>query len=811
MVGDIFDHSLRITAAALAVGLILAALRVRSGAARHAAWTAVMLVMLTMPLLTAIVPRIEVPVFSRVAFDPEAVGAGDDVAAPVGQRDADLIPTGPMTRSTPSASAVAPTVARAARAPIAWQTLVLGLYLLGVVVLASRLAAGWILAMRLQRTAHPLALNAAAPVLESDAVTTPLTIGILRTSIILPAGWRSWPADTVCTVLSHEEAHVRRRDLLIQFAARINQVVFWFHPLAWWLERQLAVSSEQACDDAVVRAGGEPARYAEILLGIAEQVSHRGRRIAWTAIGMDGSGLLGARVDRLLRGDAVHRRLSLLRRASVAAGCTVVLVIAVACRQQIPAEPLRPDPEVRKQIDANQARAERHKAAVAMTVEEAAALERSLETNPDDVETREKLIIFYDQGGKVTWEEKLAGMRTHGLWRLENLPDTDLWIPNISKRYDPEGYAQATRLWVAQTSKQEATAQTLGRAAAFFGRYDKPIAEELLLRAWRMEPDGPWADRLGDLYARAIVGSVDPVYGVTDADEAASPFAADSRRKLETTDDANVLAAAGRALTMRYSRQAAAVGADLLGRQALERAAAIDPQNPRAQRALADLRQTERSRAIQARLAKETATGGDQFSDSRYEAIAALPDEDRLFYLPGAAESAYLSAEYIDYAAREKELPLIRISSGVPQGQDARVAQERAAAGFARARQFADDALVLAERHRQAARDYHVVYRAHTVLGVLALKDGDLNAAVEHMRTAGEAPISEAGRFTSHFGLRGRLVEYLLRAGERESVVEYLESSADRFQSERARLLADAAQVRAGVMPPSYQYAEARR
>ena len=60
------DISLRIVAAAAAVGLVLVVLRVRSGAARHAAWSAVLLAMLTMPVLMAIVPRVEVPVPSGV-------------------------------------------------------------------------------------------------------------------------------------------------------------------------------------------------------------------------------------------------------------------------------------------------------------------------------------------------------------------------------------------------------------------------------------------------------------------------------------------------------------------------------------------------------------------------------------------------------------------------------------------------------------------------------------------------------------------------------------------------------------------------
>jgi hypothetical protein len=159
-----------------------------------------------------------------------------------------------------------------------------------------------------------------------------------------------------------------------------------------------------------------------------------------------------------------------------------------------------------------------------------------------------------------------------------------------------------------------------------------------------------------------------------------------------------------------------------------------------------------------------------------------------------------MSAEYADYTAREK-----------PDAPGAADARNRAVAGFARAGQFANDALALASKHPQAARENHVVYRAHTVLGVLALKDGDRDAAVAHMRTAAAAELPESGRYTSQLGLRQRLVEYLLRAGERESVAAYLEASADRFPAERARLLEDARHIRTGMMPLSYQHAEARR
>src|SRR5262245_10193496 len=78
------DVSLRSFAAAAAVGLVLAALRVRSGAARHAAWSAVLLTMMTMPALR-MVPRVDVPVPAGVASGFETI-AGD--ASPFLRQDA---------------------------------------------------------------------------------------------------------------------------------------------------------------------------------------------------------------------------------------------------------------------------------------------------------------------------------------------------------------------------------------------------------------------------------------------------------------------------------------------------------------------------------------------------------------------------------------------------------------------------------------------------------------------------------------------------------------------------------------------------
>ena len=68
-------------------------------------------------------------------------------------------------------------------------------------------------------------------------------------------------------MVAHERTHIRRRDPLIALAARVNRCVFWFHPLAWWLERKLASAAEFACDETASRACGAPAEYAQVLVG----------------------------------------------------------------------------------------------------------------------------------------------------------------------------------------------------------------------------------------------------------------------------------------------------------------------------------------------------------------------------------------------------------------------------------------------------------------------------------------------------------------------------------------------------------------
>ena len=209
-----------------------------------------------------------------------------------------------------------------------------GIYSAGLAFLLACVANGWRLARGIARLSEPVGLSVpGARVCESALVTTPLTIGIFSPRIVLPCSWRDWPDTKLRAVLAHEAAHVRQRHTLVNLAANVNRSIFWFHPLAWWLERKLSITAEHACDEAGVRAIGHGGEYARVLLDMAGAVRRQGSRFSLPAVGIAGDGALEERIDRILRNDW-KRDVPRTRRAIVAAGCAAAIFAAAACREQ---------------------------------------------------------------------------------------------------------------------------------------------------------------------------------------------------------------------------------------------------------------------------------------------------------------------------------------------------------------------------------------------------------------------------------------------------------------------------------------------
>ena len=92
-------------------------------------------------------------------------------------------------------------------------------------------------------------------------------------------------------MLRHELAHIERRDHYVNLFQTVLGVVFFFHPLARYACRQLAVEREMACDDHVVGSGAEAEVYAESIVKVAE----RSVALAGAPRGVHQLALFGAR------------------------------------------------------------------------------------------------------------------------------------------------------------------------------------------------------------------------------------------------------------------------------------------------------------------------------------------------------------------------------------------------------------------------------------------------------------------------------------------------------------------------------------
>ena len=133
---------------------------------------------------------------------------------------------------------------------------------------------------RMQRLAFEIARKLGIPRVPAVRYLEGLEVPLLwcagrRPTILLPIRPISQLDEhSLALILTHELAHLRRRDHWVRTIELIISTVYWWNPLVWMIRRQIHESEELCCDAWVRWAFPDSTkRYAEVVLKAAESLN----------------------------------------------------------------------------------------------------------------------------------------------------------------------------------------------------------------------------------------------------------------------------------------------------------------------------------------------------------------------------------------------------------------------------------------------------------------------------------------------------------------------------------------------------------
>lgn len=221
---------------------------------------------------------------------------------------------------------------------------VLGVWLIGVIALSTRLAVGFAGARKLTRRVSEaganvqaisarliaaLRIRATVRVVESALVKVPAVVGAFKPVVLLPAAAMSGLSmEQVEALLAHELAHVRRHDYLVNLLQSAVETLLFYHPAVWLVSRRVRQERELCCDDLALAVCSDRVAYASALADLESLralpspalAANGGANLTLAADG----GSLVARVRRILGHDDVS---ALSGRGKSVAGVAILATI----------------------------------------------------------------------------------------------------------------------------------------------------------------------------------------------------------------------------------------------------------------------------------------------------------------------------------------------------------------------------------------------------------------------------------------------------------------------------------------------------
>ncbi|HEY1859671.1 MAG TPA: M56 family metallopeptidase, partial [Gemmataceae bacterium] len=335
----------------------------RRPALAHALWLLVLLKLITPPLYSVEVSwfaspqAAEAPVaelnthVSDVAALPEADSDWEGPLTPAEEQD---LPANDHQVTPLPEMAVVPAAARPAGSPFSWRGVVPVLWIAGSFVWLTLatvrlnrfrrlLRYAWpvdsTLQKQVQRLARRLSLSQCPQAWFMPGRISPLLWAFGGTpSLILPHGLLDrLSAEQLEALLTHELAHVRRRDHWVRALEFVTTCLFWWHPVVWWARREIREAEEQCCDAWVVWAMPETVRgYALALVETVDFLSEARPALPPATTGIGYVRDLRRRMTMIMRGTTP--------RALTWSGGLIVLGVAAFMLPMLPTLAQGPPP-----------------------------------------------------------------------------------------------------------------------------------------------------------------------------------------------------------------------------------------------------------------------------------------------------------------------------------------------------------------------------------------------------------------------------------------------------------------------------------
>ena len=151
-----------------------------------------------------------------------------------------------------------------------------------------------------RKVAHRLGIRQKFRLVITDGGIGPAVFGVFRPVLVIPAALVLGKKDTeVEPILAHELVHLRRGDVALGVLQILAQIVWWFHPLVWWANRETCRQRERCCDEeAITGIRCRPSQYVRCLIDVLELDQ---QRPVFALPGVHGTQVTTTRLQNIMR------------------------------------------------------------------------------------------------------------------------------------------------------------------------------------------------------------------------------------------------------------------------------------------------------------------------------------------------------------------------------------------------------------------------------------------------------------------------------------------------------------------------------